>query len=671
MGGLENMLNSKRKSIIVLIIIVFLFILVTTLFNGLSLFEGLKFFLFQVFGIFLPGAGILKLLKLKNITDIEQIMFSYGIGYSLGIIIYFLLVPFGLGKLELLFYIIFPIFSIWVIFSSKIEDTRVENDKEGFLICVVFIIAIFIFLLFAFSGKNELPIKINGTAHYNDLLHWVGNAIALKNGYPSINFRELTPNYKYHFFSSMQIGVVSQVTQISVMKVAMCYSYIQPIILLVFSGYSLIKRIVKNSFITTSTMILLLFTTGYEKLSSITYVSHIMIAPFGFDIALAFFMMVLFCLFLQIAQEKVNYQLLAITFVFFLVCEGAKGAVALVLLIGIAVICAYWLFIKREIKKALVYGIVILCGFLVVYVVVLNGAATVYLGGVIERSIPGIWEIVLNGIALRFTDRGCPVFLSQIFSIIIYIVISNPWTVCLTILYVIYSVCKRKIFDILDIAMLIMIICGYLFLFLFNLIGISQMYFVLAIFPCMTVLSGKMIENARSQAYLNSHNKRFLIILGIFLISAILNFFTNNSRNWARVNTIIGIKNFTQQETDPTQYMITHTEYEAYEWIQKNTSEVAIFLCDKTLKDDIFSYIPGVYTERYIYKYLDDADLQRGKDCYQNSQDALEYYISQGVEYIIQTIAISPNFECSTEQGKLIYENEEVRVYSIEQNRRQ
>lgn len=61
----------------------------------------------------------------------------------------------------------------------------------------------------------------------------MGNTIALQQDYPPVNFRTLKGDYVYHFFSSIQIAIVGLITAIDVLAYSICYSYIQPIIVMV------------------------------------------------------------------------------------------------------------------------------------------------------------------------------------------------------------------------------------------------------------------------------------------------------------------------------------------------------------------------------------------------------------------------------------------------------
>lgn len=114
--------------------------------------------------------------------------------------------------------------------------------------------------------------------------------------------------------------------------------------------------------------------------------------------------------------------------------------------------------------------------------------------------------------------------------------------------------------------------------------------------------------------------------------------------------------------------VMTKEEYSAYVWVMENTDKNKLFLSDRMLEEQNYCYIPGVFSERYIYYYTDDKDMAEGAACFAGDLVALKKYIGKGIDYIIQNKRISPEFYCPSEYGELVYENDEVLVWKIQRS---
>ena len=383
-----------------------------------SLDEAVIFTAYQAFAIFIPGlayAGMLKQDKGKG--GIASLFIAYALGYSSNIAWYYLLVLLGKKQSSSIAYLaILTIQSILSLLYLMKEKKKYMEKDSTWIVAILFIFAVFFVELFTYSGCSMLPPYTNGDGIWNDVRYWMGNTIALKIEYPPVDFRNLSPNYTYHYFSSIQLAMQSIVTRIPVAELSIYYSFVQAVILMVGGGYCLFSKYINKCSALVLYYILLLFTTGYERITRVTYVSHIYMSQYGFDYGMGF--MLYFMLILSDFYDKeFAWRDYCLALVIFVVLMGTKSTFACIGLVGIG-----WsllrVLLKGNWKKACVCGIIILGIFSLMYVNVLN------IKGYSGRAISDIilwrehhWDYVenLNNIRQKIFDiRYIPDFILEL-----------------------------------------------------------------------------------------------------------------------------------------------------------------------------------------------------------------------------------------------------------------
>ena len=111
---------------------------------------------------------------------------------------------------------------------------------------------------------------------------------------------------------------------------------------------------------------------------------------------------------------------------------------------------------------------------------------------------------------------------------------------------------------------------------------------------------------------------------------------------------------------------MSQSEYQAYDWIRENTETDAVFLSDTFFINGYLSYYqPGVFTERRIFFYRNDGDIEPGRACYDGDESVVGILKEKGIDYIIQNKYRSPDFRLSETLGENVFENEEMAVYKL------
>ena len=117
---------------------------------------------------------------------------------------------------------------------------------------------------------------------------------------------------------------------------------------------------------------------------------------------------------------------------------------------------------------------------------------------------------------------------------------------------------------------------------------------------------------------------------------------------------------------------------EALIWIRENTPKDSIVLSDRSIMDEEMRYYMyyGAFSERQMYiegdiYFRERYVLEREElativeEVFLNSDEALRKSISDGIDYIIQTKWLTPDFKPNETMTELVYESDTIRVYEI------
>lgn len=667
-----------------LFILLSIFIIIISFFSAVSnttdIGDAFRFVLFQIGGMLIPGLALLKLFPVKCLTREEHLILAYVDGYVLSMAMYLFVMLLNLDKYAMLLYVGISIIStIIIIFRHKDEEWSVSPKLD---IMPWIFLAVLLFVSWLVLSMHW-GVSLHTTEFNDDLLFWIGDLISLDKNFLPMDFRYLSPGRKYHYGGAMQLAMVCKVTNISAFNVAVHYSYIQSMILLAFSAYCVGKRVLGDKRVVGLMLFLLFFSTGIENRSVVTYVWHIFIQPMSFNIAFSLELIILLLLILQINVKKINYSILCRVVFTMLTCTITKGPSGAIALCAIGVICVWWLFGKREIKKSFLYGIFSVVAFGVVFLFLsdINSAYVIKETAEIvriEEQAVALSDTAIENVVEERVASNTNIFRGKVKNVILpilryvlYVLCINPWTFIPAGIYFTYAVFRKKTELIHWVCALVLVI-GTILGCSINYVGKSQMYFALAVYPFAALLTGLGLrEIILSEKFLSKYSvtvKRFCVILGccfILICSGV-----GTYRNSLEQAIYVGMANLLQKDyqsmmADTKYDKMVYGEYEAYEWIRLNTDENALFLSDRMLEENIESRIPGVFCERYIYRFRQD-ELESGRDCFAGNEESLLEYADKGVRYIIQNKSISPNFICTDNIAAKLYENQQIVVYELQ-----
>ena len=603
---------------------IIVFTMCTGLLNLLPLKNIVLFIVFQLVFLLIPGIALVEVVKIDMKTDIQYIGISYLMGYLLNIVVYFLTVPFGLKD-----YLVYVYLGIILVLSyvaiKKRKKRDLEKDIQGLHICGGAILVLSGIVFVTYSLCNMLPIKAQANTYWPDLMYWIGNSISLTKGFPPLDFRDYPQSYNYHYFSSMQIAVINLITKINVVEISFCYSYIQPIIMIVMGLYMVIKRFVTQKLLIILGMILAIFTTGFEYVALVTYAPHMYSEQFGFDYAVGASLFLLYFLHVLIV-DGFSWKQFGIISVLFATLIGLKGPTGSILLVGIGILCIYWI-IKKQVKQSFICGGITLTIFASVYFGITNTKG--YGGESLSQTLSN-----MEGVHSHNTN-----ILYDIVYMVYYMIISNPILFSLCIIAIIITVSKIKNIDVFDVMLIGMILCGIFITINTQFNGNSQMYFIMAIFPMAAILVVKKIlviwenrEYTYKRIYLG------LLIAGtlvgsVMMIYGLRIYINKGITNYIRNGIVITSENEPQYRNT----IVDKSLYEVYIFMRDNLDEYDVIAT--TSKEQMC----GIFTEKYTILY----DIK--------TQD--EKYLEElNVKYIITEQGKKEAIEESW--GRIFYQND-------------
>lgn len=577
---------------------------------------GFRFSLYQIFAILIPGLAYQKLLQSDENTDsVKCLFFGYALGYCSNIIIYYLL--FLLGGMEsnaFAYLICLGIQCIIAVLYLQREKVTYNRQIDNWYIPLFFILSLFLIELFTYAGYNMLPPYTDGDNIWKDVRYWIGDTVSLKINYPPVNFRNLSSNYTYHFFSSMQLAVESIVTGIPVAELNIYFSFIQSIFIVVGGSYCLIQKCIKGRGVMFLSTVVLLFTSGYEGITRASYVSHMYMSQYGFDYGIGF-MLFLLAIMVDFYDKNFSWKNYFTMGILFAVLMGIKSPFACIAIVGIGSLCLLFLFQKNW-KKALPPGLTILTVFVFIYIYICNmeGYASGGISSVIDLNLHH-WDVSENLNNLRnnvFQVEWIPDVVLEVFFAALFIMICHPCLYLGVFVFGLIKIVKCKKFTWFDISCILMMLTGLLFALYIHMSGKSNTYFAMATYPVAWLFIVRSIGEIS-----DNKNSWSIPILGIMILIG-GNLFLNHSAYepitffWERGKD--NLLTADRMMNDTSEFGLSSQEYEILQWAKDNVdaSEFLISINNRTGDRNL----AGIFSEHRILNVLcqnvvsDEVDLK-------------------------------------------------------------
>jgi len=672
----------SEKKVLMQSIIFFILLFVLSIFSSIyfddgGIINGFKYSIFLLFGMFVPGMALLVFLKPNKLTQIEILLYSFILGYGYSLVIYFFMVPFGLKDMMRVVYFVISIVSLIYliyIYRTKAGWFGIENDVNGLIICCIIGSLLLLLEIIMSCALHMLPIN-RPTSTYQDFLFGIGNTIACTKEYPIVDFRAIfLENYSYHYIYNIHLAVMKIVLDMPAFHLTAFYSYMQVTILLVGGSYLFFRNILgrRKKGIALG-MIMVLFTTGYEVVCMVVQLGHMYMTPNNFDIAMAFAMILVAVIYQQTKCDKLNKVYFIVSLISFVISFGSKAPVGIIAVGFCGILGILYIVTQKGLKIVLPYLFLFILFGLVIYLNVLSGNAeqNVKLAGDLEGkstyalgNLPEIekWLIQIFGNPPKWFIN---LFLGIYYSFVSYYPIFIIFSLGILGFFIFY----KKI-EIVDISLIMITLLSVIITMAYAHLGGSQVYFIMAITPFVTVFGLRgiyVILSNNKQGYCKKTIKCICILCA--LIGVLNGWYASLPEYYAdefkyALSCISSKKVDIESSARWISNVIYPEEYEAYKWLRENTGDMDILIGDRcTNAYDI--YCEGVFSERYIFIPLED-DKELINACYRGEEKAIHEIVEKkNVKYMIQTFRVTPKLDISESLGEIVFENKAIRIYKL------
>lgn len=646
----------------------------------------IKYFIFQLM-IYLQGRFIFRRFNFK-LSKLEDFIYSFALGIACTIIQYLIFYILNIPKGVMISIYIMSIFSVIEIVYNGMKYKRsfkinLKLSTE-YSILIILLSSILLISFISLSLNNMSPELIGGNSYNQDLLWNIGNVSNMVKDFPVKDIRLSGFPFNYHYFMHIHVAVMNQFLDISTFELYTYLSHFHKLALYILSMFLFGKKFLRSSKKSLLLVGIYFFTGSLSLTKGIMYslntnYIHVLMNPFGFMFSMTF-MLLCFCIFIeQVQHKKIKINSLVLFLIFLAISCGSKGPVGM-LIIGafIGSYILYMIFIRGDYKKLLlIYTICSLCVFILIYVTFIGSRS---------ESLPfeiGYFAkstLIGKKITTLLLNIGIPTFLTTIIVILIHFVFYTPFG---AVFFIIWSIVKLKSFKKIEIKSLVVAgycVCGIFISYLLKHSGHSEMYFIMSAIPLINVCAIDFIWNINKKIELK-------ILSLILLILSSVSIFTPYCQK--TIGTIKTVKNLnTLNLQEPSYNFISYYEFQAMDWLRKNTDTEDIILgdrhyykknaeSDKHLPARYFYY--SAFSERQFFlegwAYYSTNDkyeklLDRKKNICdsiynKNSIDALDKAIEEEAKYIILSRFENPNTELQYEKIELVFENRDIKIYKI------
>lgn len=656
------------------VILCLLLAALATIISRLSLQNYLSFVLVQYFCIYIPGKAFHLFLNKDDKNELTQNLVSYALGYSLSIVFYLLFLIIGIQGYIIFFYPVISLISILFLLKFKKSQKCIKPCfKESFSFGVILFFAVLISTVL-YQYQNLSPtIQKGNILYYQDLIFWLRNCVAATKSYPLPELSVMGDDFYYHYFTSIEIAFLHFTTKIEMFDLCFTYSYIVTLFILISGLYVLLKELVDNAKLVVIALCFILFTSGFEFLTHIYFSQHIYRATFGLPEGLGFFC---FCYtyYIKWFKHREKYMSYAVISLLFLItCTGLKGPIAAVLLVGIGLGCLMLLIQNHNWGKVSLVGISHLLVFILilVYFVIGNKASE-------EGSSS---ELIFSSVNTLFHSHYFDKVFYSIYNIIhiktlsylmtLFLFLVSSMLIPISVLYT--TMRKQRIrFDIINVSMWGMIVCGILLCIFVSQNGMSQMYFMFVSIVCMFIVgfsTYSFIIKARKSNYTPLY---ILLFVGVVLF--IVQIPQNGKQGIKNAITDFSFYKVNKYEKKETGKTINFEEMKGLRWIRDHIPSNSVLLSNKVLAEEGGrSFVTSAFSERQTYyesyaysnqnQKVIENKLNKIKSFYYGGKDISDILKKEGVTHAIVYKNIYPNSYPSN--NNIIFENEDLIVLEL------
>lgn len=652
--------------------------------------DTLKFLLFQILAVALPGLAAYKLLNLK-LSPLEALTVSYGLGLAVLCLLYFFFAPFGAMAYIKYGVLALTVASAAVLYLKRGTSFTSPDRKDGgemkiaLIFCAFAALATFVIL----SAATLNPAVAGARTFFHDTTNGVTQTVSASRGFPMTFLQMSGTENRYHISFFSYTAIMKLCTGISAFEVVTKLSLITISPLFAASFISLAKRFLKKNVYTVIAGVLgLVLPEGL-------IVHYIYQDVIGYPLGAVFSLLCAILFFEAESAEKkgINrYHLLSLLFL--IAALGAKGPVAVTVAFALC-FCLLLKLIREKDWGVIPKGLMYVIPFFVVYFLIYaQGAGD-------SMSFSPLYSAIRTDFAHSLYGKMSDVVYKVVCAA--YYVVTFDYIITLAfvaaILYLIFCKEKNILIDFLFGGLLV----SYVLLNTMKQTGSSEWYFVFVLIPfamvSLILCCVKLLEKASKKI----SRKVLLTAFALFGAAVLytnfgssLEFYygdptstlpmgiyaaTEFSRfNKNKVLTDEQLNNLENQNMRRS--IMTPEEYEGMLWLRDNTPEDAIIADSRYILNN--KYFNGcAFAERSFYlEGFGFVTMDESNDNYEEKArreailHGLYNFLDDGVcvllsadgcDYVIISELVTPGFSVGEKYGTLVFENKDIKIYKLVQ----
>ena len=661
--------NIKEFYIFFPLLVVYIFLLILYPF---LYFDVIKFLIFQILFVLLPGYIFSKWFISEKLTKIQRCIF----GYPVSIIAIFIFA--WIGNLFNIHYLpvvmlIFTGLSINQISKDYKKEPLEISDKLAILINILFysICVMITYVLFTVPTAPPTPEHLG--LYYQDSLWTIGNTWSFIRGFPLYDSRCSDILFGYHMLQNIYQATVFNFTKIDPFNI---HFYIEPffdwfflVFIIIFGGI----RIAKFSLTKVVIFCVGLFFTS--SIASKTLTSHMFFNPLSAFFGLPAFIMFIYFIF-SYFNKKGNLDIFYLT-ILYIYMSATKVIFILLIPASLLIMFVYNLFKKQfRYKKQVILGIcLIIAGMFLKYTVYVNGMKNALILHQINLN-SRVYNL-LNKIYFIGNYKDI-IFPFYIFLKTIVVSILHYWpSLLFFILFFKNKEFQRKNKNTANLFMLVFVIITMTCVSFFYFEGGDPYFYMYSLIPIL-LLSTFAFD------YIRSKKNSFFKIISVIVIFFGVLYFLNLSIDWIN----LGWGDFQSSENRriwDKRATINYDEWAGMQWFKNNTNLNDIFFSDRR---DFAHESLGIELGRFYgysglsgrQAYAEGDDFYHGKNkiiidehwnlvnkfLFSNNRLEQEKMLREiQADYFIQSLRFNDKDYSGLDNLELVYENNSIKIFKI------
>lgn len=688
MGGVFKsdmfLLSTKIKNynFLPLIVLGFFYLLLCFIYPFLW-HDVLKFILFQVVFILLPGYLFCNLLVSKNLSIIEKCI----LGYPVSIVIIFLLSWIGkIIDVNSLIYIVpaISIVSIIIILKDNKKEKILLPANYSILISILYTVcAGFFFFLFTISVGPPGD-KYYGL-YYQDSLWTIGNTWSYIRAFPLLDPRMDGVDLVYHILQNIYQAAIYQSSGIDPFNI---HLYLEPLFdwfllisAIIISCYRILKLSFKETIITA---FLILFCSEPTFLLG-AFTGHLYHNPLSMFFGLPVFIIFIFSIISYLSgRDTLKVIYLSVLFIFI---SATKAHLLIVIPLSLFVMFIYNALKKQVIIKELLLGLLLLAGIFILRFTIYNGESGRLHFNIYDYKLflakNEYLYIFFNNVSQYLGDNFSQIIFNiakqnQRYSNRIITFLSQPMMALFLLIIILSREFRNQNKDFFKSSYIFsgaFILISLMLVTLFNFSG-GKAYF----FWYSRIIALPLI--AIFIDYLTVQKKITYTIIAIFLLCYGVYFHLDKCKKWM-INPWWNPP-FRKSQIWDMRATIDKYEFEAMTWLKENTDIKATFFSDRMefLHEKRMILVPRFYgysalsgrqsfVEGNFYTFGELAKLFNyrwalvEKFVKSNNNDNAKLLNEIKAEYFIQSKRFNHNDYSKFNGFRLVFSNPSINIYKI------